>query len=197
MCGLAIGLTLSRVYIACTVVISALWIARFQLSTVRTVCLAVLWVATLTYIYGLLEPTWNPFMLFAGDTSGSIRADEYEITRYFIQQDYLWGAGIPSVQADVKSLTGNLYFAAGDLGTFGVWMDLGIFGLCFFMIGSHIVCHVIKQVEDRFRPALVLTGCLYTSYACISPQILYSTGGTFFALMLAYCLRGRSADRIT
>jgi hypothetical protein len=193
VCGLSIYLTLSRVYIVCIVLVSSLWLARFRLSTVRVICLAVLWVASLTYFYGLVEPAWNPFALFSTDTSGSVRADEYETNRYFVQRDFIWGAGIPSEQKDVEKLTGNYFFAASDLGTFGVWFDFGLFGLGLFIAGSHVVCHVVDQVEERFRAALVLTGCMFASYSCIAPAIFYPTGGTFFAIILAYWFRAKVA----
>jgi hypothetical protein len=197
VCGAAIYLSLSRVFIVFVCLLSAFYILRTKPSSIRAVCLAVMWGVSLATFGGLIWQQWNPFVFFSGDSSGSFRADEYDTARAFILENPILGVGMAPTQQDMGQLTGNPYFSANDLGAFGVWFDWGLPGLLVFFLASHIICQFPRRVAPGFRLPLFLTGSLLAGYGCIAPTILYSAGATYLAVILGYWLRppGRARPR--
>lgn len=192
ICGLAVILTLSRVYIIFMLLLSVMYLVRFRHTTIRMTSLIILWSVSLSYFYGLLDANWNLFSFFATDSSGGTRALEYEIARSFIWQNPLWGIGFPPVPEAVGALTGDYYFAPNDLGTFGIWVDWGFIGLMLFFIGSHLVSRFKRGLSTDFEWPIFLTGCLLAGYGCIAPNAFYPGGATYFSIIV-----GISVDFLT
>jgi hypothetical protein len=193
VCALAIILSLSRVFIVFVAVITLLSIITTSKLTIRAVCLGALGTVSAVYFYGLFDQSWNPFKLLTSDSSGLARSLEYETIRYLLWQNPITGVGIPSFQTEVERLTGNLFFAAGDLGALGPWFDFGLYGLVLFFIGSFIATMPPTRIDDSFAQPLFLTGCMMAGYGCLAPVLFSPGGSTYFALLLGLWLdRGRS-----
>ncbi|MDB5525909.1 MAG: hypothetical protein JWM58_3672 [Rhizobium sp.] len=191
ICGLAIFLTLSRVFMLILILLTFAYLFRLGMSMIKVLCLSALWTASVFNLYGFVDSDWNPFALFSGDSSGSFRMLEYNVARIFLLQNPLSGIGIAPSSTDSWHLLGYDFFAAGDLGITGVWFDLGLFGLVLFFIGSHIACKPVRDIDASFRWPLVLTGCLMAGYGCIAPVIFYPAGATYFAILLGLWLDRR------
>lgn len=195
ICGLSVYLTLSRVFILFLVIISFAFLFRLALVYVKVICLSALWSLSAISLYGFFDGSWNPFELFAGDSSGSFRMMEYNVARYLLWQNPLFGLGIAPTAADAWRLINQEFFAAGDLGVIGVWFDFGLIGLLLFFIGSHICCRHISGVSQGYALPLRLTGCLLAGYGCIAPVIFYAAGATYFAVLLGLWFDRRSPMR--
>ncbi len=188
-CALANILTVSRVYLLCLMVITALSICRMPRWLIRAVGVSALFIVSAVLLYGMVDTRWNPFYAFASnDTSGLGRAFEYQVAQELLSRSPIWGVGLFSSPEQPGLLTGISFFAAGDLGTAGVLLDLGLLGLLLFLVSSLIACSMIGIVPDLHANALFQTGCTLALYGTIAP-ILFAPGGTFyFAVILGMWL---------
>lgn len=188
-CALANILTLSRVYLLCLMVVTALSVLRMPRWLIRAVGLGALFFVSGVLLYGMLDVRWNPFFTFASnDTSGLGRAFEYQVAQELLSRTPVWGLGLPSSPEQPALLTGVSFFSAGDLGTAGVLLDLGLLGLLLFFASSCVACSQIHIVPNSHANALFLTGCTLAFYGTIAP-LLFSPGGTFyFAVILGMWL---------
>jgi hypothetical protein len=197
VCALAIILSLSRVFILFVTVITLLSIVTSSKLTVRAVCLGALCAVSAVYFYGMLDQSWNPFKLLTSDSSGLARSLEYETIRYLLWQNPITGVGIPSVQTEIERLTGNFFFAAGDLGALGPWFDFGFYGLVLFFLGSFIATLPPTGIDDSFAQPLFLTGCMMAGYGCIAPVLFLPGGSTYFVLLLGLWLDRRGSSPLS
>ena len=181
--GLAILLTLSRVYILCIALVTALSLV-VQKKRVGHICFLLLASAAAIYLYGLLDEQWNPFAFFSGDSSGNTRILEYDAVRYQILAHPLWGIGFISDSDGTAALIGNIFFAAADVGISGVWWDFGFIGVLILLVGSYLCCRPLRGLPLKLGDPLYLTGCLMAVYGCLAPIILYPGGVAFFSIIL-------------
>lgn len=195
ICGAAIGLSLSRVFIGFVLSTSILFLLRVPNRMIGSISLGALGIASAVLLYGFVDPAWNPFSLFAGDTSGLVRGLEYETIRYLLWMNPVTGIGIAPNQTDIASLTGNFYFAASDLGALGPWWDMGLYGMILFFVGSYIATRPQGRSQGPFAEPLFLTGCMLVGYGCIAPALIMPGGSTYFALILGLWLDQRPVPR--
>ena len=193
--GLAVLLTLSRVYILCTALVTVLSLI-VKKKRVGHICFLLLASAAAVYLYGLIDEQWNPFSFFSGDSSGNTRILEYDAVRYQILAHPLWGIGFISDSDGTAALIGNIFFAAADVGISGVWWDFGFIGVLILLVGSYICCRPLKGLPVKLGDPLYLTGCLIAVYGCLAPIILYPGGVVFFSIILglSFDRRGSSGD---
>ncbi|MBR0737660.1 O-antigen ligase family protein [Bradyrhizobium liaoningense] len=194
--GAAIVLSLSRVFILVIAIISIFEMLNFKTLTIRRICLSVLYLATLTYLYGFLDPKWNPFDIFSSDSSGGARAEEYDVARLLLHSNWLYGVGIPPTTVDLGYVTGNEFFAASDLGTLGIWFDWGLVGFVLFFVGCHIITREALGAR-QFRRALFLTGAFIVAYSVLAPLPFYPSGAIYFASLLGMWLSRPGAQILT
>lgn len=172
-------LTISRVYLLCLGIVTAMSLINFKRSTIRTVCLLSLVVVSLTLLYGLVDARWNPFFQFAGtDSSGLGRALEYDIARELISQSPILGYGVAVSPDFVVTLTGLGFFAGSDLGAVGLVLDYGIIGLLLYFVCALISTSYIPKLGWWADP-LFLKGSTLSIYGCIAP-VLFAPGGVFY-----------------
>ncbi len=193
--GLAVLLTLSRVYILCVAFVTVLSLL-IQKKRVGYICFLLLVSAAAIYLYGLIDEQWNPFSFFSGDSSGNTRILEYDAVRYQILAHPLWGIGFISDSDGTAALIGNIFFAAADVGISGVWWDFGFIGVLILLVGSYICCRPVRGLPTKLGDTLYLTGCLMAVYGCLAPIILYPGGAGFFSVILglSFDRRGSSED---
>ncbi|MBQ0820533.1 hypothetical protein KBI52_09995 [Microvirga sp. HBU67558] len=193
--GIANVLTLSRVYLLCLLAISLVYIATSERRIIRFLSLSALFLTSAVLVYGIIDTRWNPFELFSGDSSGGARALEYRTAQHFLRLYPIAGIGIEPSSYEVGFLTGNYYFAAGDLGAVGVWWNFGLCGLLLFLVASIISCQPIRNLDTKFQWPFFLTGCLIAAYGSIAPVIFAAGGSTFFALIFGMWLSGKELER--
>ena len=187
-CGLALAMTLSRIYIACVLAVTALYLVGWSRRTIAATILAVLFSVSFVHLYGLVDPSFNPFTSLSGDASGSARASEYETARHFIWANPLTGVGIAPAPEDVGFLTGNYHFAGGDLGIIGIWWDYGLVGVVLFFLCSCLAVRTTPQLRPDLDTPLFLTGGLIVLYGIIAPVIFNPGGVTVFGMILGCSL---------
>jgi hypothetical protein len=184
----AMLLSQSRVYILASSIIALLYIFTSRLMLIRLICLTAFWAMLLINLYGLLDPNWNPYAFFAGDSSGSFRINEYNLARTLITNHPWFGIGIAANASDEWFYIGQDFFFASDLGGMGVWIDWGLLGFIFFIFGTHVICTPVRTVAPDYSISLFLTGCLLAAFATIAPNIMYPGGIITFAIVLGFYL---------
>lgn len=194
ICALAFYYMMSRFAAIILLTLSAAYIFGLSLKSIRFLSLAIFVAAAVPNLYGLYDPSWNPFALFAGDSSGSFRAFEYELARMFIWQDPIFGFGIAPTPQAASFLLNEKFFSGSDLGPIGVWFDYGIIGLVLFLLATTTACRAITGVRANLATALSLSGCFLAAYGCLAPLIL-TGGSTIFAVLLAVQLGTRTPRR--
>jgi hypothetical protein len=182
--GLAIYFALSRFITLIIVILTIAYLGKFSIKSIAKICLLALFIFSVVNLYGVFNNSWNPFALFAGDSSGSFRIWEYEVARVLIQENPILGIGIPPSADAAWKFVNEDFFAASDLGVIGIWFDLGLIGLIAFTIGSYIASQTVVYDLNKTSVPLSLTGCLMAAYGCIAPVILYPAGVTFFTVIL-------------
>lgn len=193
--GLAIYLALSRVVTVCLVLMTLAVLRGYTLNSIGKVCLAALLTISAINLYGVFDARWNPFSLMTSDTSGAFRMWEYEIARDLLREQFVLGVGIAPTAEDAWQFVKQDFFAPSDLGVLGIWFDLGLAGLFFFLAGSFIACRPGIRLEPALSAPLVLVGCLMTAYGCIAPVIFYPAGVTYFAVLLGFWLQRPTDDQ--
>lgn len=188
----AIVLSQSRVFGLVIVVISVLYIVLKQPRKISYVCLAAFWSVLIINLYGLIDPSWNPYSFFEGDSSGTFRMLEYNVARTLISDNVWFGVGIAANAKDAWFFIGQDFFSANDLGSIGVWIDWGLLGFIFFIICTHVICKPLFSVRTDYSVALFLTGCMLVATATISPSIMYPGGSVTFAMILGFHLDRRN-----
>lgn len=191
LCAAAIGLSLSRVYILVVSLVTCFMLCKLSPRSLGYVCAVLFFAAAGFNLFGLVDVDWNPYSEFAGDSSGSYRIIEYELARFFIDKNPLFGFGLaPTPKAAGLVLT-NDFFSASDIGPTGVWFDWGITGLLLFIIGSAITFIPYKPgPEADFNAPLYLTACVLGLYGCLAP-LIFTGGATFFGFIFAGWLYSR------
>ncbi|PSC03131.1 hypothetical protein SLNSH_20595 [Alsobacter soli] len=185
-CGVAILLTLSRLFISCVVLMTALFVLRFSTSAIRKIALMILGSSTLLYTFGFIDVSFNPFSAFSADSSGGARAIEYDLARHLLFNSPLLGIGVHQSSYELGFVTGNYFFASADLGPLGVWLDFGALGLCLFFAASYVSCQPIMSIPQRFGWPLFLTGSMLTAYGCIAPNLFSQGGALYFAMIFGF-----------
>lgn len=185
--ALASVLSLSRVYLLILLCLTIPFIFRCR-AWVISLCVRAAFVAVTAYIfYGFVDFTFNPFAAFATDLSGAYRAYEFDVVRYVLRQEPLFGFGVPPDLIYVRQFLGQQDIFPSDLGALGTWFDLGLFGL-FLLFYLLLVCsRPLQFLEERYGWPLFLSGCLLTAYGAISPTAMYG-GATLTALILGLAL---------
>jgi cell division protein FtsW (lipid II flippase) len=174
-------LSLSRVFLLIVSLISMCFWLRLSLRTIQRICLLVFFVVAIPNVYGLIDGTWNPYAMFAGDVSGRYRMMEYDVARLVIWQNPISGFGL-SPSGDATQVALQFYaFSAADLGPSGVWFDWGATGFICFILLVLLCCRAIRARDRSLSTPLALTGCYFAAYACLAPVLLTST---HFAIIL-------------
>ncbi|MDB5894516.1 MAG: hypothetical protein JWQ88_2047 [Rhodoferax sp.] len=192
VCGLAVVLTLSRVYMASVLLMSLLYLSGLGYRSISAICVIGFVLGTTQNMAGLLDESWNPYRAFAGDSSGNYRIMEYAVARDYILDHPVVGFGMAPNPAIAAILLNDENFAAGDLGPTGVWFDWGLAGLLLFLAGTAVA---FRPRIARCRPhgaALFLTGCLLGLNGCVAP-LIFTGGATLFSVLLALRLAERHA----
>jgi hypothetical protein len=178
-------LSLSRVYLLSIFCLTLAFLLKPKPSTISVISRSILLLGTLFVMSGMIVPTFNPYELFSGDTSGAYRAMEYGIVRERIMDDLLWGFGISPDIDLTKPFLGKFQIFAGDLGPLGVWFDFGLTGFCLFFVILWWCSKPQRSLSPGFGWPLFLTGCMMTVNGWLSPLAISPGGATMTALILA------------
>lgn len=190
---IALYLSLSRVLIICTIIVAVLYVAGARRFIAGWSLLIFGFIFSL-YLYGMVDAGWNPFTLFAADSSGSARQWEYDTLRSFLRRDALFGLGLPGSPVDTAAVVGSEFFSSSDLGAMGVWLDMGFFGLLFFVLSTCLACFYTfrHDLTARQNIALWLTACVLGMYGSLAPAIIYGSG-LYLAVIVACAVDRRPA----
>jgi hypothetical protein len=146
--------------------------------------------------YGIYDHKFNPFSIFSHDTSGGIRAREYEIARSTILADPLSGVGFPSSDADLAYSVSSLVYSTSDVGLVNVWSVFGMFGMLTFLFAGVPLSQAFSGKATRpsgesLRRALHMYACLVLAYDAIAPLSMINPGSLIFGLALGLWLKKR------
>jgi hypothetical protein len=192
----AIVLSLSRAFIAVTLLISCLYIVRIPLSIIKVLSFSLFLAVSSYLIYCVLDPLANPYSFSAVDDSTIARRLAFEVARYYIMRYPILGAGYPN-----EDFTRFERLSPGDLGPVGIWFMFGLVGLVLYVYSVYICCFQKPNVNSGqigarlAAHALTLTGCGVGLYACIGPEVWFDSGPIFFGIALASRLNALSARR--
>lgn len=182
--ALANVLTLSRVYLGCIAIVSALSVVRAPRRWIGIACFGTFGVLSAILVYGMIDTRWNPFFAFASnDTSGIGRALEYQIAQEIMGRSPMLGMGLTSFSDYHFSATGLSYFAPGDLGLVGVLLDYGAIGVLLFLVAAAIACAHNQLIPKPFDHAFFLLGCTFVLDSSISPN-MFAPAGSFYFLVI-------------
>ncbi|MHC2018718.1 hypothetical protein [Methylobacterium sp. CM6247] len=180
LCVAANYFTLSRVYLLCLTIVAVMNIVKLPRRIIALTSFGGFAIVSVGLLYGMADHSWNPFYAFASqDTSGFGRALEYQVLQDILPSNFVFGLGIPGAPGLGAQVTGLSFFASGDLGAVGVFCDLGLIGLLFYIIAAAISCSEIHIMQERFSTCFFQTGCMMVLYGSIAP-VLFAPGGVFY-----------------
>lgn len=185
LCALASVLSLSRVYLLIVLCLTLVFIFRPKPSAIALAGRILLFGGSAFVLSGMVFTSFNPFELFAGDSSGSYRAMEYIVVREKVQIDPLWGFGLSSDQDLTKPFLGKFLIFPSDLGPLGVWFDFGLLGLLIYFFILWFCSRPPRSLPYEHGWPLFLTGSVLTAYGCMSPLAISPGGATMTGLILA------------
>ena len=140
-------------------------------------------------LYGMIDPAWNPFVIFGDDTSARIRTEGYETIRRILLADPVFGAGIAADDAGMVLFTHNPTLSAADLGPIGIWFVFGAAGLVLYCASVYIQCFCTRFGgcgSLTNSKAVQYTGCLIGLFGCLTPTWF---NGSLVGLFIAMSLR--------
>lgn len=192
ICAAASVLSLSRVYLLITFLLTIIFIVSQRPAWISIAARTMLVIGSAYVLSGMFHHSFNPFDQFAGDSSGSYRAMEYDIVRQRIWMDVFWGFGLSPNWEVTKTFLGEAKVFSSDLGPLGVWFDLGVLGLCLYYYLLWKCSEPIRHLPPSYGWPLLLTGSMMTAYGCISPMAMAaSEGSTFTGLIIGLGLAAR------
>jgi hypothetical protein len=187
-------LSLSRVYLLLLFCLTVLFICQPKPATVTITARLLFFAGSAFVLSGMVYTSLNPFEFFAGDSSGSYRAMEYDVVRNRIQMDPLSGFGLSPVMELSKPFLGPFQIYASDLGSLGVWFDFGAIGLILYFLVLWVCSRPSRSLPFEHGWPLFLTGALMTADGCISPMATADGGATITGLILAAGLTAKASQ---
>ncbi len=175
------------VIVACVSILSLILPGR---SGVSIFCLAGFIALSGVVLYGMVDPAWNPFVIFGDDTSARIRTEGFDTIRRILQAEPLLGAGISSDDASMVLFTSNPTLSAADLGPLGIWFIFGLTGLVLYCFSVYVQCFCTYYGgcgSVANSKAVQYTGCLIGLFGCLTPTWF---NGSLVGLFIAIWLRG-------
>jgi O-antigen ligase len=155
-------------------------------------------------LYGGIDVNWNPYSMFAGDESASVRANSYDIARYYLYQHPIFGIGYESKAQNMYDFIGSRSFYVSDIGIMGIYLTLGGLGAILY-VSSVILLNMpflrTLEEQDNYTDALCLVASELGMFSAVSPSVWYEDASIFFAIILAWALKTHgtfinSPDRI-
>ncbi|MEV4609883.1 hypothetical protein MRBLMR1_004983 [Neorhizobium sp. LMR1-1-1.1] len=195
ICALASILSLSRVYLLLVTVMTLLFLFQPRPAIIRRMSICILICGGTFVLSGMVFHAFNPFNLFAADTSGAYRALEYTVVRQRLWMDPIWGFGLSSDIDLTKPFLGSYLIFSADLGPLGIWFDFGIIGLAMYFVALVLCCRPPKAIPYEYGWPLFLTGCIMTAYGCMSPVATSPGGAMMTGLILATGLTANGLAR--
>ncbi len=192
LASFAAYLSMSRVFILCSVFVLALYAATRRLKLVQRVCFLAYLLVALYLVIGIFDPSFNPYSFSDTDTSTLARRNEYEILVPYIRNFPFLGIGLPDATPGLTQYLGAVAYPS-DVGIIGVWFMYGLVGV--LVIGVLIVYISCIQNLDRSSSVLgaanartlSLTGCIIGLYE-ITSHDLYGRSALIFSLIFANTL---------
>ena len=180
----------SRLLIVIVVGVSMMSLILPSRAGLSVFCFAGFAVLSGVVLYGMVDPTWNPFVIFGDDTSARIRTEGYETIRRILYAEPIFGAGISADDAGMVLFTSNPTLSAADLGPMGIWFVFGLTGLGLYGLSVYIQCFCTRfggcgSITNS--KAVQYTGCLIGLFGCLTPTWF---NGSLVGLFLAIWLRG-------
>ena len=183
-------LSMSRVFMICLVVVSLLFVVTRRLTLVQRFSFFGYLLVSAYLIFGIFDPSFNPYWFGATDSSTLAREYQYVTVAQYIREFPLFGVGLPDATEGLTQYLGRIIFPS-DLGIVGVWFQFGIVGTA--VIGGlamYIICFqnierssaVLGEVNAR---TLSLTGCVIGLGGC---HDLYVGMAILFSLIFANTL---------
>jgi hypothetical protein len=194
LCALASLLSLSRVYLLILFCLTIVFIFRPKPSAISIAGRILLFGGSAFVMSGLVYTHFNPFDLFAHDSSGSYRAMEYVLVRERLQMDPFWGFGLSPEPELSTALLRKFQVFPSDLGPVGVWFDFGLIGLVLYFLILWVCSRPPRSLPFEHGWPLFLTGSVMTAYGCISPLATSPGGATITGLILAVGFTARATQ---
>ena len=196
----AIVASLSRVFIIVVVLVSVIYILTSSNKIIAYVSLSLFAIISLYLIYGIVDPTFDPFTFSSIDQSTLQRNISFAIMRPYILNYPILGIGLPNNRDDLAHLLGP-DSSPSDLGIIGIWVVFELVGVLLYIVSVFISCGMRffdpSGVEVLSGDSLVLTGNCLGLYACISPNIWVGSGSLFFGIAIAARLNALLLQRRT
>lgn len=173
----------SRIYAAIIFLVAAISILFSGIKFAKKI----LTVFTIIYVgmifYGIFDDTFNPFLFFIDDESGSVRFNSYYNAVDAFRKNPIFGVGVASFSDDYILLTGTETYSHSDLGFLGILAAFGVFGaFVFFMVFYFSVSSVF--FPDYMTP-FFWTVVLAMFYNFISP-VFFNSSQIFISIMISY-----------
>ncbi len=174
------------VIVGCVSMVSLVLRGRAALSVF---CFAGFAAISAVVLYGMIDPAWNPFVIFGDDTSARIRTEGYETVRQILLAEPVFGAGIAADDTGMVLFTHNPTLSAADLGPIGIWFVFGAAGLVLYCASVYVQCFCTRFGgcgSLTNSKAVQFTGCLIGLFGCLTPTWF---NGSLVGLFIALSLR--------
>jgi hypothetical protein len=148
-------------------------------------------------LFGVLDTDFNFYALFGKKASLSVRAASYDIAIKFINENFLFGVGIPGDIFDAMRITRSPTFSASDIGIVGVFFNFGVIGVFFYSAIIYAVCSVHKFYKAPSVELLALEAVGYwvAIVSFVQPQAFIGQGAGLTAMLVAMYMRGTHSER--
>ncbi|MDI1295642.1 MAG: O-antigen ligase family protein [bacterium] len=201
-----IYLTGSRYYQAVFVLLSIIYIITGRARTCGYIAISLFVLGASQMIISALFDLKNPFEIFGGDNSATVRAASVSLAVPHIREHWLMGVGFPSSDLDNVWAMSTKYFFSSDLGALGIMYNYGLVGLLLFGLLSYFSALPERRIAATPDTALdaqaiTLTGAICALQGLIAPVLWIGSGtflsGLFLAIALVYFARRHAAKTYT
>lgn len=189
LAGFALYLSQSRGIIICSTAVAVLYIMTRRMNIVQYFSFVAYLLVAAYVVYGVFDPTFNPYTFSSSDTSVTGRSYAYEAIVPYIREYPFFGVGLPDASAGLFYYIGLPVFPE-DLGIVGIWFNFGLVGLSLLGIISIYLC-CFQNMERSSAAlgranarALALAGCVIGLYAVMA-NTLFTGSALLFSLIVA------------